>query len=85
MPDKSDGPLLKPKIVRLNNWRSITKVLYDFPPPTLTFDQDDDQDDHLMKNAWVFRGVGNVEFAMAPNIERIASAPRWNGPHWRLR
>jgi hypothetical protein len=68
MTNKSDGPLLKPKIVKLTDWQSITQALHEFPPPALTFDEDGDSSE----NAWAFRGVGNAKFALAPSIERNA-------------
>lgn len=69
MTDKSDGPLLEPEIVKLTNWKAITEALADFPPPTLTFDEDGD----LSDNAWAFRGVGNAEWHLEPSIERNAN------------
>jgi hypothetical protein len=75
MADKSDGPLLKPEIVKLTDWQSITNKLHEFPPPALTFDADAD----LAKNAWLFRGVGDAEFELAPTIERdaVGTALKW--------
>lgn len=75
MTDKSDGRLLKTKIAPLTDWKMITEALADFPPPTLTFDDDGD----LSKNAWAFRGVGNAKWALEPSIERsaVSTALKW--------
>ena len=40
MTKKSDGLPLRPEIVKLTDWQSITQALHEFPPPTLTLDED---------------------------------------------
>ncbi len=76
MINRSDGAPLKPEIVKLTDWQSITNALHEFPPPALTFDEDGD----LSKNAWVFRGVASADFELAPSIERssVGTALEWS-------
>ncbi len=62
-------PVLKPDIVTIVDWQSLADELYAFPPPTLTFGEDGD----VTKNAWIFRGVGDAGFGLAPAIERHAA------------
>ena len=80
MADKSDAALLRPEIVELTDWQSITNALHEFPPPTLTLDQYGE----LSKNAWLFRGVGNAEFDLAPTIERDAAGTALEWPELEI-
>ena len=80
MADKSDAALLRPEIVELTDWQSITNALHEFPPPTLTLDQYGE----LGKNAWLFRGVGNAEFDLAPTIERDAAGTALEWPELEI-
>lgn len=75
MVDTASRLSLKPRVVTLSDWQSVTDALQEFPPPALTFDEDGD----VAKNAWVFRGVSNADFELAPSIERhaVGSALQW--------
>jgi hypothetical protein len=53
-----------------------TVVLEEFPPPTLSFDEEGE----TTKNAWAFRGVSSAAFALQPSTERVAktTALEWS-------